>query len=195
MTPDERSRAGRVAHPDRVPHGLPTEDLADTSIFGTPMAQAWADIWIWERRIFPVYAPSVVIEIGTAHGGLSLYLALQCRARGISFRTFDIAYPAPTPLVAEFVLPHFTQGDVFQHRDLVMDGVAAAGRTCLFCDGGDKAREYRTFAPLLKPGDIVGVHDFPLEFTPQDEDGSLTAVIEADVCEILRSATRWMVRR
>ena len=30
----------------------------------------------------------------------------------------------------------------------------------MFCDGGDKPHELRTFAPALKKGDIIACHDW-----------------------------------
>ena len=32
-----------------------------------------------------------LIELGTWHGGMALFLALQCRGRGMDFTTFDRA--------------------------------------------------------------------------------------------------------
>ncbi len=33
-------------------------------------------------------------------------------------------------------------------------------KTFIFCDGGDKAREFNMYAPLIKPGDRIAVHDW-----------------------------------
>tara|TARA_R100001443_G_scaffold12706_2_gene22413 strand:- start:3369 stop:4043 length:675 start_codon:yes stop_codon:yes gene_type:complete len=36
-------------------------------------------------------------------------------------------------------------------------------KTFIFCDGGDKVKEFNTYAPLLKPGDCIAVHDWGVE--------------------------------
>jgi hypothetical protein len=41
-------------------------------------------------------------------------------------------------------------------------------RIYLFCDGGNKAREFRTFAPMLGAGSIISTHDWPGEIKPED---------------------------
>jgi hypothetical protein len=72
---------------------------------------------------------------------------------GFDFHSYDIRDSLRYPLArAEHQV-----ADVFtlDLRPLI----AGFGMTVLLCDGGDKRREFETFAPLLKPGDIIGAHD------------------------------------
>lgn len=41
-------------------------------------------------------------------------------------------------------------------------------KTFIFCDGGDKIKEFNTYAPLLKSGDCIAVHDWHHEISMGD---------------------------
>ena len=112
----------------------------------------WAHVLSLER-------PRIVIEIGSAQGGLSVLLGRLCRAIGCEFHTFDIL---PTEYPRELA----EAGVTFHCQDVFADGgetvrrLLQQGPAVLLCDGGNKIRELQTFAPMLKPGDLVGAHDF-----------------------------------
>lgn len=101
--------------------------------------------------------PARVIEIGTSKGGLSYLFTLGSELCGYDFITVDIEDTAAYTLPGATVIV----GDVFDIG--LEDYIAAAGRTILLCDGGDKRREFDTFARYLKPGDIIGAHDYYTE--------------------------------
>lgn len=107
--------------------------------------------------------PSNVIEIGTSIGGLACLLGLHCKQIGASFNTFDIKPPYPNYLeyMRQFGA-NFVFEDVFgpPGNSLIRSILSGPGKTILLCDGGDKKREVREFAPLLKVGDIIGAHDY-----------------------------------
>jgi cephalosporin hydroxylase len=138
------------------------------------MQQSWADIALWER-VIPLVNPAGIVELGTYLGGLSTYLALQARQRGIDFWTFDNqARPAlHNRMVKQAgVMRAFNRVDVFSDvglasiRAIVDD---ARNHPLLFlCDDGNKPQELASFAPLLWPGDVVGVHDWGAEITNRD---------------------------
>jgi hypothetical protein len=44
----------------------------------------------------------------------------------------------------------------------------AEGPCYLYCDNGDKPKEFRTYAPLLASGSAVSVHDWTQEIQPAD---------------------------
>ena len=41
------------------------------------------------------------------------------------------------------------------------------GQTLIYCDGGDKPREFRIYSRLLDVGDLIGVHDLGKEITEE----------------------------
>lgn len=97
-----------------------------------------------------------VIEIGSGRGAFSFWLSQHVS----DLYTFDISGD-------RFVFPNlkdrFTVGDCFdapiqRHiQELIQN---PNQRVLLMCDGGDKEREFNTFASFLKPNDVVMCHDF-----------------------------------
>ena len=65
----------------------------------------------------------------------------------------------------------------------------------LLCDNGDKPREFDTFAPLAKPGDIIVVHDWETEIFPGHINYDLVNEIMVDECEEVGSMSRFFVRK
>ena len=58
--------------------------------------------------------------------------------------------------------------DIFENADEIIVLIQKPGITVLFCDGGNKVREFKTFAPHLKKGDIIAVHDWMTEIFPEN---------------------------
>jgi hypothetical protein len=59
------------------------------------------------------------------------------------------------------------------------------GKIFLYCDGGDKIREAHLYWPLLRPGDLLGVHDY------SDDDTAIgPEVYNVDVSDIIGSGKR-----
>lgn len=146
---------------------------------GDDMAQAWPDLLIWEA-LFNQYPMRTFVELGSGHGGLALFFALQCYQRGIEFHTYDNQWlmPFDEPLPKLMGLKdkfHFV--DIFNDGK---DGIVRLLQDCprplgIFFDDGDKPREWATFGPLTRPGDIIAVHDWGTEFKEADI-GSLPVV-------------------
>lgn len=48
----------------------------------------------------------------------------------------------------------------WEPNPLVVGALSPEKKTFLYCDNGSKTREVILYAPLLKPGDMLGVHDW-----------------------------------
>lgn len=165
--------------------------LAST-LFGIPISQTWADLMLWERFLNAAQ-PAHLIELGTGRGGLSLYLALQCANRGIRFATVDTFNwtEMAGPLFALANI-RYVQGDIFESgKALVEEALRIGGAVTVFCDGGDKPREFREFAPLLRPGDYIAAHDWGNEITAGDVERFPVWMWDSGVCASVDSITRW----
>jgi len=117
-------------------------------------------------------APTLVIEIGTAFGGLALALYHICTPLGIKFITFD-----PFPNGYSNTLPEqgvdFRTEDIFipqnkwQHFELkpyfLEEFNSYPSPRMILCDGGNKVAEFNGFAKHLRPGDILMAHDFAMD--------------------------------
>lgn len=108
----------------------------------------------------------LVIEIGTAWGGLSMYVKDNCDKIGAKFVTFELSEDRKNQLNrnSEFAKRNidmrirniFTDESIKEVKDLIING----GRTLVLCDGGNKVREFNIFSDFLKSGDIIMAHDY-----------------------------------
>ena len=86
-----------------------------------------------------------VIELGTQNGGTSLFLNdLMKLYGGDNFITFDVnkCSAGVNQVVGDFLNDQNT-------INLVKTNIQKEGKTLLFCDGGDKNREFNSFSPFL----------------------------------------------
>lgn len=100
-----------------------------------------------------------IIEIGTSHGGLTMWLrVVNHHAQIISY---DIREKGQFNLIRERDVDIRIQ-DVFTSpaQEELTREIQKPGRTLLLCDGGDKIREFNFFSAALKPGDIIMAHDY-----------------------------------
>lgn len=78
----------------------------------------------------------------------------------MSFVTYDAVPPNKD-------IPRFVRMDVFANATKV--GKSFMEPMLLFCDGGNKPRELKTFFPYLKdPRSLIAVHDWGTETQPED---------------------------
>lgn len=179
------------------------DNIFEQTFLGVPAVQRWCDLWLWEQIFQRTPGLSGVIELGTLKGGLSLFLRLQTLQRGQLFTTVDwVDHLTPCPLFDLVALQgHQLRIDMWEDVGRkVIDQMLAADAwhpLLLLCDGGNKPREVQTFAPLLRSGDLIAVHDWGTEFGP----GDLTPVEHLlepyllDLTESIDSMTRWWVKR
>ena len=142
------------------------------TFLGKRMAQSELAIPMWESVMFHTdYCR--IIEIGTFHGNFSLYLFLLTLSNQSEFYTFDIVdwrVYDHSPHIKNYLGldNHFKKMDVFESVGFISDLIKRNGISVLFCDGGDKEREFNTFSPFLKWGDIIAVHDWGTEVNPEN---------------------------
>ena len=113
--------------------------------------------------------PRQIIEIGTGHGGLTLYLGTWALHNDAHVHTFDNHDKLLTNTLRLFnrfeIQRHIA--DVFDDTfTLIIKLLASDEPTMLFCDGGNKHKELIRYAGLVKPGDVVGCHDWASEVCP-----------------------------
>lgn len=153
-----------------------------TSFCGIPVAQFWADFYLWELVLNANPDLRAIVEIGTWQGGFSRYLAAQARGRGMAFRTYDSVVPDRPP-------EEFVRLDVFAFEREVGAYLESRAPLILFCDGGNKPRELCTFPKYLDERSIVIAHDWGTEVLPGDVPGDLSPIYE-DACDGLGSMSR-----
>jgi len=158
--------------------------LNGCSIGGVTMAQYWCELYLYEYVLN--FNPQIkrIIELGTWHGGFSLYLWLQARVRNMWFMTYD-SVDWNTP--AYGIIP-YTKKDIFAHAEEIGEIISQVP-TLLLCDNGNKAREIQTFAPYVTDNSIIFVHDWLDEIFPEDIPDYLVEDY-GDICDEIGSMSR-----
>ncbi len=137
------------------------------TFLGQTIAQSFTSLFVWEKLLYERDF-SRIVELGTWEGNLSLFLYLHCLNGGADFYTFDIQDFKPSIVKDRLNFSsHFERLDIWENIEKIKDIIQRDGRTILFCDDGSKEEEFKTFAPLIKCGDIIGVHDWKSEIWPQ----------------------------
>jgi hypothetical protein len=144
---------------------------------GGGMSQNYFALPIFEHY-YDVNRFDYVVEFGSQKGSLSVYFAnLASVTEGFFFETYEL-FPDTDWYVRENggcghwfdklkeISPYVNS----YHKDVFCDEVVEHikdniqdNRTFIFCDGGNKIKEFHTYAPLLKSGDCIAVHDWGVE--------------------------------
>lgn len=145
------------------------------SIFGVTVRQSWAAMLVYEKLLEGHPNIDLVLEIGSACGGLSLYFAIWAWQQGKSFVTIDNNSKV---LKSGGILRHLykaTDGSIEfieadAHDPKLLGGILERRKqsVLVLCDGGDKAKELGLVAPLLQDGDILIGHDYEAEIFSKD---------------------------
>jgi hypothetical protein len=160
-------------------------NFSQSSFGGIACAQYNIDFILWENVLNDNPGMVGIMEIGTWQGGFSLFLDAQARARNMTFVTYDVAEP-------DRPIPGFVKRDVWAEVEQVKEDAFAMGEgmpIVLFCDGGNKPRELKTFPPLMPDGSIFLVHDWGTETTADDVPDSLQELY-GGWCDTVGSVTR-----
>ena len=131
----------------------------DKKVFGLRMQQAKSAFHGFDTMLH-IEKPSCVIELGTGYGGLAVILALCCKDIGCTFHTFEkyseqVLYTG----LLEALDVDLRFEDVFNNGGIA-DLIDTSGQVIVLCDNGNKPREFNWYAKLIKPFDIIMVHDF-----------------------------------
>lgn len=110
--------------------------------------------------LFGHFAPDRIVELGTGTGHFTCWLARTLpRTMIYTFDNevrlrWDPALATP-PNVCRNV------ASIWDEQAAIASLIGEPGvRTLLLCDNGDKIREFRTFAPYVREGNVVMVHDY-----------------------------------
>ena len=162
---------------------------------GIPIKQWQTDLWLWEKFFYD-HKIKRFVELGTGNGGMSLFFFLQSHQYYFDFYTFDIKLPIMS-MVGELLKleEHFYLGDIFNENEWrVADILSTALPVMLYCDNGDKPKEVATFAPYLKSGDYLAVHDWKVEIKPENIPDYLEECF-TELPDEVGSLTRWFIKK
>lgn len=154
---------------------------------GHDVVQTWDDLGLWEL-FFDTYQVGTIIELGTGHGGLAVYFALQAYQRGLQYHTYDniLSFDLDSGLPALLNMRNnFHNVDIWDSAGDIIWQIGNLPRPIVMMfDDGDKPREWKTFAPHLAPGDFCAVHDWGREFGVGDIGGVNVDYVMKDYCDL-----------
>lgn len=112
-------------------------------------------------KLYKEYNFDNIIEIGTANGGLTLFLRDLNTSDALTIYSYDIRLPT-------YYAPEIFKDINLITRDALCSDslreiqkvIANAKRTLVLCDGGNKNLEFNVLAPLIKSGDFIMTHDY-----------------------------------
>ena len=125
------------------------------------------------RQFLTEVRPKRVLEIGTAGGGLTLFVRRCLNELGLGdslIKTIEVQdSDYSNTLWKEDNLECLTGLNIFDEKfpytrlekpEVVEDFIKGDGVTVVLCDGGNKITEFNEIAPLIKEGDIIMAHDY-----------------------------------
>lgn len=134
-------------------------------VHGHPISHSLAEVYfvefILQRERF-----KNIVELGTGQGGLTIVLGLNALRTGTRVVMFDIGNTLGGLYnkLRKCMPVIFYNLDVFSDEaEKIISAITKDGRCLLYCDNGDKCREFNTYVPYLKKHDMVIVHDWESE--------------------------------
>ena len=128
------------------------------------------------KELFRQTTPARVLEIGTAHAGLTVLLRDALDELGMNSTkliTWDIHDAGKTNIESlggysadriecrvENIFDYREATLLSEKHDEVSSLIASEGTTIVLCDGANKMYELTAISPLLKSGDIIMAHDY-----------------------------------
>ena len=106
-------------------------------------------------HMFYTWRPDRIVEIGCGSGRWTMCLAALVGPAARIY-AFDTRL-ANRPVVRSVTWKVASCWDI---QDEIEALIRLPGSTLLLCDGGNKVKEFNTFASSLKPGDVIAAHDY-----------------------------------
>jgi cephalosporin hydroxylase len=125
------------------------------------------------NKLIQTIRPSLIIEIGTFAGGLTLLLRDLLDYNGLT-KTKVITYDVNDPHYLQKIIKglniisktqNLFSDDYSKFRDEnsmneITKLISENEKILVLCDGGSKMNEFRIISPLLKSGDVIMAHDY-----------------------------------
>jgi hypothetical protein len=144
----------------------PGGKLLPVQPFGIPSAHTWPQIGFL-FTLMDELKWRAFVEIGVMNGGLAdLMLRRQDIVGDIRYLGVEVNKAGVRPRILE--RPEIIIGNCFEHIGTIQNFIGSHPRPAvIYCDGGNKPQEMRTFSQVLREGDFLLAHDYPGETSPE----------------------------
>lgn len=133
---------------------------------GHPIQLFWQDLKVLEIALSQA-KPNLIIELGTGSGASTLFFSNHCATFSVDIKDKTVFQPClKSALIRLAIFDIFEDSGIKRIKDLI----TAFSKVFVFCDNGDKPREFELFAPMIKPGDYIAVHDVGIEISTDQVD-------------------------
>jgi cephalosporin hydroxylase len=132
-------------------------------------AQQHIDAFDVFKQFLTDIKPKRILEIGTAGGGLTLFIRDTLNEIGLQdtpIKTFDVVecnwYNDIRKENVEIIIENiFDQSYLnLEKPERIVPFIQEEGTTLVLCDGGHKIGEFNMIAPFIKVGDFIMAHDY-----------------------------------
>ena len=151
------------------------------TLFGERCDQPFTALYVWEK-LFLSYGGAMerFIELGCDVGGMSTYFALWCHTIDAKFIGYDRRpkWQYKNTPVKRLIGLHdkVRVGNLYAKEREIIDLIKDQGLTMIFADCIDKPWEFMVFAPALKVGDIMAVHDWDRAIKDEWVEGTMSEI-------------------
>jgi len=137
-------------------------------VYGVLVGHTWAEVGLLFACI-NTYKIKKVVEIGVHNGGLSILLAHATEhIPNFHYLAIEIDDNLIKPTVKKLFHPLGNSTlwieDAWQMTTISRVRhwmtTTAAGPTLIYCDGGNKPKEFGLYAQILNKGDFIAAHDY-----------------------------------
>ncbi len=143
-----------------------------------------------------------IVELGSMHGLTTIYLGVVAALRTGMVLSYDIQDLIPFHIrnASDRLPVYFKRGDVLSggttKNEIILE-LSGLPNLMLFCDNGNKEKEIALYAPYLKQGDVLLVHDWGTEVHAENIVQYLVGYtpVAHDVAEAMQSHLRAWVKQ
>lgn len=119
------------------------------------------------RKFLALSKPDLIIEIGAGSRVFSIFLNDVMTELGLKYRhiSYDIVRFNEYTFLHNQTAINKIEGnikDAFEDVDYLSDLINKYQTVLILCDGADKVKEFKTFAPLIKQHDFIMGHDYAI---------------------------------
>jgi len=133
----------------------------------------------WMSRLLHEHEIKAVLELGTGSGAMTLLFGLHCPDKVVTADNKNILSLQTSALfrklgITEFVIDIYENNNMRYLIDYISSKCACFENIhiLVFCDNGNKHKDFELSRPYLKPGSLIVVDDCPEEFKPDTVDAT-----------------------